>query len=63
MNLAHTINSFVLRLANLRLVEADAGYHPMHDLSVHGWHFGPIMWVLAIALVAVAFVLAIRRLK
>ena len=63
MSLAITINSFAVRWAQLRPLQADTGYLAMHDPNFPGWHFGPVVWALALALVVVAIVVAVRSLK
>ncbi len=63
MSLTITINSFALSLAQLRSLETDVGDLTMHALNFHGWHFGPAVWVSALALVVLAIVVAVRSLK
>lgn len=43
------------------LIHAD--YYGMHELSLHGWHIWPIIWVLAIFIAIVATVLVVQKMK
>ncbi len=63
MGAAQAANWFTVSGAQSALILADHGYHRMHDLGLHGWHLGPIGWLLALAFIVVATVLVIRSLK